>query len=284
MQSPDDRAGALATILGLIKAGANVTITGGGTYANPYVISATGGELTEITGLLKAGRNITFTGTGTSDDPYVINMVELADVLHSGSGIHLDGDGTVEHPAVISVILLGLIEAGTNITRTGIGVSSSPMILSANATGLVSAGANITLTGTGTATDPYVISSTTGQRGDVKDLETEEGWSAYSATFVKDSDGYVTISGQALNYDAADHPAHNEGDQMPIAKMPENYRPETYAVFAIPTTVTNLHGDRTWAHATVGVDLSGKVTLYTPKVPYGYSMEVNFGGVRYWPK
>jgi len=267
-------------ITGLIKAGENVTLTGTGTVADPYVVSAAGGATT----YLVAGDNVTVTGTGTKTDPYVIGAMDLADLLRSGPGIHLDGEGTVEHPAVISVILLGLIKEGTNITRTGIGTAKSPMILSANATGLITAGANVMLTGTGTAKDPYVISSADRQRGEVKSLAMEEGWSAYNARFVKDADGYVTISGEANNYDAADHPAHDEGDTIRIAKMPRNHWPETYGVFVISTTVTNLNGDRRRANAAVHIDPSGNVGMSTPKVPYGYSMEVDFGGIRYWPK
>lgn len=269
----------MTPITGLLKAGENVTLTGTGTVGDPYVVSAAGGVAT----YLVAGDNVTITGTGTKTDPYVIGTPDLADLLRSGPGIHLDGEGTVEHPAVISVILLGLIKEGTNITRTGIGTSKSPMILSANATGLITAGENVTLTGTGTATDPYVISSAAHQRGEAKSLVMEEGWSAYSTGFVKDADGYVTISGEANNYDAADHPAHNEGDFIRIATMPKNYRPITYQAFAVSTTVTNLHGDRRWAHAGIGIDASGNVSLFSPEVPYGYSMEVDFGGIRYWP-
>lgn len=58
-------------ITGLIKAGENVTFTGTGTVADPYVVSAAGGGATHLV----AGENVTITGTGSETDPFVVSAV-----------------------------------------------------------------------------------------------------------------------------------------------------------------------------------------------------------------
>ena len=57
----------LMRVAGLIEAGTNITITGGGTSSNPTVISS------NVTGLIEAGTNTTITGDGVAGNPYVIN-------------------------------------------------------------------------------------------------------------------------------------------------------------------------------------------------------------------
>ncbi|WP_282782213.1 hypothetical protein [Phaeodactylibacter xiamenensis] len=56
-----------------VTAGSNVTVTGSGTVASPYVIAATGGSAADGSETkVNAGANITVTGSGTVADPYVI--------------------------------------------------------------------------------------------------------------------------------------------------------------------------------------------------------------------
>ena len=78
-----------------ISAGTNVTITGSGTVADPYVIGASaatiagdiitfagGGtyDLSTLNQVIQAGTNVTITGTGTAADPYIINATAGAGV------------------------------------------------------------------------------------------------------------------------------------------------------------------------------------------------------------
>jgi hypothetical protein len=61
-----------------VDAGANVTVTGSGTAADPYVISSVGGGGDPVDGSetkVNAGANVTVTGSGTAADPYVISSV-----------------------------------------------------------------------------------------------------------------------------------------------------------------------------------------------------------------
>lgn len=55
-----------------VDAGSNVTVTGSGTTADPYVIAATGSAADGSETKVNAGANITVTGSGTVADPYVI--------------------------------------------------------------------------------------------------------------------------------------------------------------------------------------------------------------------
>lgn len=56
-----------------VNAGSNVTVTGTGTTADPYVIAATAGSAADGSETkVNAGANITVTGSGTVADPYVI--------------------------------------------------------------------------------------------------------------------------------------------------------------------------------------------------------------------
>ena len=81
-----------------VSAGTNVTMTGTGTIASPYVVNTTAADGSETK--VNAGTNITLAGTGTTASPYIINSpatinygdikqgVQSAD--HSG-WIKLDG-------------------------------------------------------------------------------------------------------------------------------------------------------------------------------------------------
>lgn len=57
-----------------INNGTNVTITGTGTVANPYIINSSGSSVDgSETKINPTGTNITVTGTGTTVNPYIIN-------------------------------------------------------------------------------------------------------------------------------------------------------------------------------------------------------------------
>lgn len=138
-------------INGLIVAGSNVTITGQGTYTNPYVLNSTGGGgsgSTSVTG----GTNITVTGAGTSGSPYVVNNtynynlpVASASTLGGvrvGSGLSISG-------GVLSVTGGGgggsfQLRSGTNPYLTG-----QTTLLAGAGIQLTQSGSNITVTNTG---------------------------------------------------------------------------------------------------------------------------------------
>jgi hypothetical protein len=130
-----------------INPGTNITITGNGTTATPYIINAADGVVpdgseTEI----NAGTNITVTGNGTTATPYVI----------SGTVSIPDGSETEINP-------------GTNITITGNGTTATPYIINGTVnapdgseTIIDAINSTIGVTGTGTSGNPYVLTGSTG--------------------------------------------------------------------------------------------------------------------------
>ena len=91
-----------ATIAGLIEAGTNVTVTGSGTLADPYVISAADeGIPPAITGLIEAGTNVVLSGTGTTTDPYVL-VSNATGLVTAGTNVTVTGAGTVASPYVVN--------------------------------------------------------------------------------------------------------------------------------------------------------------------------------------
>lgn len=81
-----------ATILGLdgsetkINPGTNVTITGSGTAANPYVINSSGGGTAQT---FASGTNTTLSGAGTSVSPYKYSVGENQSLNFSGDALRL---------------------------------------------------------------------------------------------------------------------------------------------------------------------------------------------------
>jgi len=129
-----------------VNAGTNITVTGNGTVATPYVINTPtsiipDGSETKVV----AGTNTTVTGIGTITNPYIVSS-------------DLDGSETK-------------VVAGTNMAVTGTGTISTPYVVNSTATGeetKVTAGTNTTVTGTGTISTPYVINSTGGDGSETK--------------------------------------------------------------------------------------------------------------------
>ncbi|MGY8916286.1 MAG: hypothetical protein ACKVJF_14540, partial [Flavobacteriales bacterium] len=123
-----------------INPGTNITITGNGTSATPYVINGTvntpDGSETEI----NSSPTVTVTGTGTSGDPYILTSTGGA-----------DGSETIINPSA-------------TVTVAGSGTSGDPYVLTSlgGADGsetVVNGSATVTVTGTGTGADPYVLTS-----------------------------------------------------------------------------------------------------------------------------
>jgi len=75
-QCENDRAGCLC----VVTPGLNVGITGGGTAADPIIISVANEYLVGVSG---TGTVVTVTGAGDVDDPYLLR-VELSPLLSQG--------------------------------------------------------------------------------------------------------------------------------------------------------------------------------------------------------
>jgi len=104
-----------------INAGTNVTVSGVGTIASPYVINANnGGDGSETK--INAGTNISVTGTGTIATPYVINNTLVVNgsetKLNSGTTTTVTGNGTVGTPYVVETVNLQKIIPATNYVLT----------------------------------------------------------------------------------------------------------------------------------------------------------------------
>jgi hypothetical protein len=155
----DPATGVIGSPPTVVQAGTNVTVTGAGTSASPYVVSSAGGSAATV---VEAGANVTVTGTGTGADPYVVaaDPVTCDDVrpcLSAGPGVTYDpATGVIGSPPTV-------VQAGTNVTVTGAGTTASPYVVSSAGGGgvstVVTAGPNVTVTGAGTLADPYVVAA-----------------------------------------------------------------------------------------------------------------------------
>jgi len=150
-----------------INPGTNISITGIGTTATPYVINNTlnvDGSETKLT----AGTNIGLTGNGTVTTPYVIaNTLTIngsETKITNGTNTTVTGNGTIATPYQIAVDGSETkVNAGTNVTITGNGTTATPYIINSTAAGastVINAGTNISVTGAGTSGSPFVISNT----------------------------------------------------------------------------------------------------------------------------
>src|SRR6056297_672506 len=179
----------------IINQGANITISGDGTAATPYIINAADGVVadgseTQIT----EGANITITGNGTNATPYVINAADgaVADgsetEIIEGANITITGNGTNATPYIINAEdAVGdgsetQINQGANITVSGIGTTADPYIINADAAAVADGseteiieGANITITGNGTNATPYIINADAAAVADGSETEIIEG-------------------------------------------------------------------------------------------------------------
>lgn len=100
-----------------VTAGPNVTVTGTGSAANPFVISAVGATLSE-------GDDITITGSGTAGDPYVINAEtdcsEVRQCLSAGAGI------TYNNATGVISATAGNLVTGCGVS--GLGTAGDPLV------------------------------------------------------------------------------------------------------------------------------------------------------------
>jgi hypothetical protein len=178
----------LLNITGYIQAGTNVSLTGLGTQASPYVINSSGGggggSVTQFN--FTNGNGITGIVTNPNSTPTLALGTTLNGIVNangSGFGTVTVGSGLNYSGGVLTATggtsLSGLISGNGSIfttTNIGAGLSYSGNTLTntitntnqltngsgfiTNITGLISAGSNVTITGSGTSGSPYVINST----------------------------------------------------------------------------------------------------------------------------
>jgi hypothetical protein len=134
-----------------LNPGTNVTITGLGTTASPYIVNSSFTDTNTIADgsetKLNPGTNVTVTGLGTTASPYIVNAAD---------GSTPDGSETKLNP-------------GTNVTITGSGTTASPYIVNSSFTDTntiadgsetkLNPGTNVTITGSGTTASPYIVNS-----------------------------------------------------------------------------------------------------------------------------
>lgn len=161
-----------------VVAGTGATVTGNGSPANPYTISADSGGTTALTAQDTPTVDTTVTGTGTAADPYEVSAAVILDPTPPRGGTNLIGIGPeglyVECADVRGCIsagdgasydlTTGVVEArvsGDAGNTTTIGADGG-LYTPAAATALEAADTptvDITVTGTGSAADPYEVSA-----------------------------------------------------------------------------------------------------------------------------
>ncbi|MEU9576329.1 hypothetical protein [Streptomyces chilikensis] len=231
----------------VVTAGTNVTVTGAGSSADPYVVSSAGGGAVTV---VEAGDRVTVIGTGTPADPYVVaadppSCEDVRPCLSAGPGATYDpATGVIGADPT-------LVTAGTNVTVTGTGTTADPYVVAADpvtcddvrpclsagpgvtydpATGVigadpttVTAGTNVTVTGSGTSADPYVVSAAGG-----------------GAPTVVEAGDRVTVTGAGTAADpyvvAADAPSCDEVRPCFSAGDGAAYDPATGMISARPST------------------------------------------------
>lgn len=185
----------LANITNYIQAGSNVTITGLGTLASPYVVNSSGGggggSVTSFS--FTNGNGFTGVVTNATSTPTLSLGTSLTGII-SGNGTGFGtvgiGSGLSYSGGVLSATggtsLNGLVSAnGSSFTTASIGAglsfSGNTLVNTinntnqltngsgfiSNITGLVTAGTNVTVTGAGTSGSPYVINSSGSGSGTV---------------------------------------------------------------------------------------------------------------------
>jgi lysophospholipase L1-like esterase len=182
----------LSNITGYIQAGTNVTLSGLGTLASPYVINSSASGTGTVTNFIFTNGNgltgvvtnstttpslqlgtslngiISGNGTGFSTVTIGSGLNYFGGVLTANGGTSLTGLVSANGSAfVVTNIGAGLSYVGTTLTNT---INNTNQLTNGagfltNITGLISAGTNVSITGSGTSGSPYVINSSGGGGG-----------------------------------------------------------------------------------------------------------------------
>jgi hypothetical protein len=153
-----------------VNAGTNVTVTGVGSTANPYVVSSIDTNTTYTASI--SGNVITLTGSDGSTQTINLPAASVPDgsetKINPGTGVAITGTGTIADPYVVANTVVdtdttySFAVSGNNLVITdSLGASTTlaiPCACDGSETQLT-AGTNVTLTGSGTTASPYVISS-----------------------------------------------------------------------------------------------------------------------------
>src|SRR6056297_2079907 len=151
----------------IINPGTNITISGDGTAATPYVINAADGVVADGSETqINQGANIIITGNGTTATPYIITAEDAVGdgsetQINQGANITITGNGTNATPYIINADIGAVADGsetkmieGTNITITGNGTNASPYVM--NSIGGSAAAADITFNPIGNTTSNQV--------------------------------------------------------------------------------------------------------------------------------
>ena len=154
-------------------ANSTVVVTGTGTTAEPYVLTAAGGDGSE-TIIDALNSTVGVTGTGTTAEPYVLTATAgdgsetVIDALNSTVGV--TGTGTTAEPYVLTATAGDgsetVIDAlNSTVGVTGTGTTAEPYVLTATGgdgseTIIDALNSTVGVTGTGTIAEPYVLTAT----------------------------------------------------------------------------------------------------------------------------
>lgn len=244
-----------------------------------------GGPATSITGLIEAGENISVTGSGTHADPYVITaaggqvVVENAYVT-PGEDVAIKGVGTDTDPYVISSMSTDQIKAGTNVTLTGTGTTADPYVISATGGGepthLV-AGENIAVRGTGTTADPFIVDALIPPRGEPVPITLIPPATAtgIAPTLTVNPDGSISFDGAFTVAGPTD-----EGQSVQFALLPQIYFPTYPSSFP---GIASIDQPFQLSAVMVNMAVTGELYAMLPGIEAAATITVHLNGIILWP-
>jgi hypothetical protein len=178
-----------------VNAGTNVTVTGAGTTASPYVVNATGASdaTTTTNGIVRLAGDLSGTAAAPAVANLAINTAKLADnavtsakivdgtiatadlsdgaitaaklnAMSATSGQVLKYNGTVWAPAAdagltTTTVSNSITSGALTTTVNGVAATAVTLPVADGSETKVNAGTNVTITGSGTTASPYVVNS-----------------------------------------------------------------------------------------------------------------------------